>query len=78
MGTLIGVSARAGFLDKDGQLPQIERPMLVDAITTPSQRAAVAAYKTEVSRKSDLERTELARDKTGVFTGAFAVNPFNH
>ena len=51
---------------------------LVDAITTPSQRAAVAAYKTEVSRKSDLERTELARDKTGVFTGAFAVNPVNH
>jgi len=34
MGTLIGVSARAGFLDKDGQLPQIERPMLVDAIAT--------------------------------------------
>ncbi len=34
MGTLIGLSARAGFLDKDGQLPQIERPMLVDAIAT--------------------------------------------
>ncbi|HLI62255.1 MAG TPA: NCS2 family permease, partial [Terriglobales bacterium] len=34
MGTLIGVSARAGFLDQDGQLPQIERPMLVDAIST--------------------------------------------
>ena len=34
MGTLIGLSARAGFLDEDGQLPQIERPMLVDAITT--------------------------------------------
>lgn len=34
MGTLIGLSARAGFLDKDGQLPQIERPMLVDAVTT--------------------------------------------
>ncbi|MGO9564029.1 MAG: NCS2 family permease, partial [Candidatus Korobacteraceae bacterium] len=34
MGTLIGLSARAGFLDKEGQLPQIERPMLVDAITT--------------------------------------------
>src|SRR5580704_10747488 len=34
MGTLIGLSARAGFLDQDGQLPQIERPMLVDAITT--------------------------------------------
>lgn len=34
MGTLIGLSARAGFLDAEGQLPQIERPMLVDAITT--------------------------------------------
>ncbi len=34
MGTLIGLSARAGFLDKNGQLPQIERPMMVDAITT--------------------------------------------
>ncbi len=34
MGTLIGLSARAGFLDEDGQLPQIERPMLVDAVTT--------------------------------------------
>jgi len=34
MGTLIGLSARAGFLDKKGQLPQIERPMLVDAVTT--------------------------------------------
>jgi leucyl-tRNA synthetase len=51
---------------------------LVDAITTPDQRAAVAAYKGEVSRKSDLERTEMSRDKTGVFTGAFAVNPVNN
>ena len=34
MGTLIGLSARAGFLDEDGQLPQIERPMLVDAVAT--------------------------------------------
>jgi adenine/guanine/hypoxanthine permease len=34
MGTLIGLSARAGFLDKDGKLPQIERPMMVDALTT--------------------------------------------
>ena len=34
MGTLIGLSARAGFLDANGQLPQIERPMLVDAVTT--------------------------------------------
>jgi leucyl-tRNA synthetase len=51
---------------------------LADLITTPARRPAVAAYKTEVSRKSDLERTELAREKTGVFTGAFAVNPVNN
>ena len=51
---------------------------LVDVITTPPQRAAVVAYKAEVARKSDLERTELARDKTGVFTGAFALNPVNN
>jgi len=39
------------------------------------QRATVEAYQTEVARKSDLERTELAKEKTGVFTGAYAVNP---
>jgi leucyl-tRNA synthetase len=51
---------------------------LVDVITTAPQRAAVAAYRAEVARKSDLERTELARDKTGVFTGAYAVNTVNN
>jgi leucyl-tRNA synthetase len=51
---------------------------LVDVITTDSQRAAVAAYKNEVTRKSDMERTDLAHDKTGVFTGAFAINPVNN
>jgi leucyl-tRNA synthetase len=50
---------------------------LVDRITTPEHRAAVAAYKAEAARKSDLERTELAKKKTGVFTGAYAVNPVN-
>ncbi len=50
---------------------------LVAQITTESQRAAVAAYTTEVTKKSDLERTELAKDKSGVFTGAHAVNPVN-
>ena len=34
-------------------------------------------YKTEVAKKSDLERTELAKEKTGVFTGAYAINPVN-
>jgi leucyl-tRNA synthetase len=50
---------------------------LVDQITTPEQKSAVAAYKTEAAKKSDMERTELAKKKTGVFTGAFAVNPVN-
>src|SRR6185295_2891346 len=50
---------------------------LVDLITTPQQRAAVQAYKEEVAKKSDLERTELAKEKTGVFTGAYAINPVN-
>jgi leucyl-tRNA synthetase len=51
---------------------------LVDQITTPEQRDAVVKYKSDVSKKSDLERTELAKDKTGVFTGAYAINPVNH
>ena len=41
------------------------------------QRAAVSAYREQVARKSDLERTELAKEKTGVFTGAYAINPAN-
>jgi leucyl-tRNA synthetase len=50
---------------------------LVEQITTPEQRAAVEAYRAETVRKSDLERTELAKKKTGVFTGAYAINPVN-
>ncbi|HYG35077.1 MAG TPA: class I tRNA ligase family protein, partial [Clostridia bacterium] len=50
---------------------------LVNEITTPGQREAVVKYRTEVSKKSDLERTELAKEKTGVFTGAYAINPVN-
>jgi leucyl-tRNA synthetase len=50
---------------------------LVEAIATPEQRAAVQAYRAEAARKSDLERTELSKKKTGVFTGAFALNPVN-
>lgn len=50
---------------------------LVDQITTQAQKAAVDSYRLEASRKSDLERTELAKRKTGVFTGAMAVNPVN-
>jgi len=50
---------------------------LVDRITTPEQREAVKAYQEQAARKSDLERTDLAKDKTGVFTGAYAINPVN-
>ncbi|AIQ31815.1 leucyl-tRNA synthetase [Paenibacillus sp. FSL P4-0081] len=48
---------------------------LVDVITTEEQKAAVADYRDKASRKSDLERTDLAKEKSGVFTGAYAINP---
>lgn len=50
---------------------------LVDSITTEAQRAAIKDYQETAARKSDLERTDLNKDKTGVFTGAYAVNPVN-
>lgn len=50
---------------------------LVDVITTEAQRAAVDDYRVKASHKSDLERTDLAKEKSGVFTGAYAVNPVN-
>ena len=51
---------------------------LVPLITAPEQEQAVEDYKAYAAGKSDLERTELAREKTGVFTGAYAVNPVNN
>ena len=50
---------------------------LVQAITTDEQRAAVEAYVDKASKKSDLNRTDLSKEKTGVFTGAYAINPVN-
>ncbi|MCD8201611.1 MAG: leucine--tRNA ligase [Clostridia bacterium] len=50
---------------------------LVDRITTPAQKDEVERYKAICATKSDMERTELNKDKTGAFTGAFAVNPAN-
>lgn len=50
---------------------------LVAKIVTGDQKAAVEAYQLAASRKSDLERTDLAKDKSGVFTGAYAINPVN-
>ncbi|MCR0540794.1 leucine--tRNA ligase, partial [[Clostridium] innocuum] len=49
----------------------------VDEITTPEQKEAIHAYKASCATKSDLERTELNKEKTGVFTGAYAINPVN-
>ncbi len=51
---------------------------LVDLITTNEQKEKVEKYKKEAASKSDLERTELNKEKTGVFTGAFAINPVNN
>ena len=50
---------------------------LVDVITSAKQAQAVADYKHAASLKSDLARTDLAKDKTGVWTGAYAINPVN-
>ena len=50
---------------------------LVDEITTDGQKKAVEEYKKQAQSKSDLDRTDLAKEKTGVFTGAFAINPVN-
>jgi len=50
---------------------------IVDEITTEEQWPEVREYRERAARKSDLERTELAKEKTGVFTGAYAVNPVN-
>ncbi len=51
---------------------------LVDIITTEEQKEAVENYKKACASKSDLERTELNKEKTGVFTGAYAINPVNN
>lgn len=53
-----------------------EHPFVSD-ITTPEQKEAVEAYQKLCQTKSDLERTDLNKDKTGVFTGAYAINPVN-
>lgn len=53
-----------------------EHPLL-DTLTSPAQREAVNAYVEQAKRKSDLERAELAKEKTGVATGAYAINPVN-
>ena len=51
---------------------------LVDKITTKEQEKVVKEYKEETAKKSDLERTDLNHDKTGVFTGSYAINPVNN
>ncbi len=50
---------------------------LVEQITPERQRKAVKAYRDSIASKSDMDRTDLSRDKSGVFTGAYAINPVN-
>ena len=50
---------------------------LIDRLTKNEEAAKVQAYREQAARKSDLERTELSKEKTGVFTGSYAVNPVN-
>ena len=50
---------------------------LLEQIVSPEHKADVEAYQAEAAKKSDLERTDLAKDKSGVFTGAHAINPVN-
>jgi leucyl-tRNA synthetase len=50
---------------------------LVDKVTTPEQRQAVEAYKLQAARQSDIEREAVDKEKTGVFTGGYAINPVN-
>ncbi len=54
--------------------PELE---IVDMITTEDRKEAVKVYRERAARKSDLDRTDLAKEKTGVFTGAYAINPVN-
>ena len=55
--------------------PELE---LVNKITTEEQKAQIEEYKKLAASKSDLERTELNKEKTGVFTGSYAINPVNN
>ncbi len=50
---------------------------LVDAITTPDQQATVKAYQEQAARRSERERTDDSKEKTGIFTGTYAINPVN-
>jgi leucyl-tRNA synthetase len=54
-----------------------ENPV-VDQITTEDSRESISHYRNAIAAKSDLERTDLAKEKTGAFTGAFAINPANN
>ena len=50
---------------------------LISEITSPEQKEEVESYRKKVASKSDMERTDLSKEKTGVWTGAYAINPVN-
>jgi leucyl-tRNA synthetase len=51
---------------------------LVDVVTTPDKKAEVEAYKAQAARQTDIEREATDKEKTGVFTGGYAINPVNN
>ncbi len=55
----------------------VTRASLVERLTTPEQKAAVTAYQAEAAAKSDIDRTAEGQEKTGVWTGSYAINPVN-
>lgn len=50
---------------------------LVDTLTTAENKEAIEAYKEEAAKQSEIERQSISKDKTGVFTGSYAINPIN-
>src|SRR5699024_6757372 len=54
------------------------QPTLVETIVIKDQQEAVKQYKEDVKNKSDIERSDVSKEKTGVFTGAYAINPANN
>ena len=75
--TIVAFTTRPDTLFGATYLVLAPEHVLVTHVTTPSRRAEVAAYVATARQKSDLERTDLAKEKSGIFTGAYAINPAN-
>src|SRR5690606_6223915 len=78
LGTLKVFATRPVTLFCDTYMVVAPEHPLVETLTTPDHRHAVDSYKKRAAAKSDLERTDLAKDKSGVFSGSYAINPVNN